>query len=418
MKPIEKISKILRTDKNVILSYVKKAEQVSSKTGVLERIIEENEVLIKNRFQFKQDQDEIYAEEIYNALISKIKEDDLSLFKALGKPSFMIKEDIDKVLEKVSLLTPEFEGFFLKEEKAREFLKNFPPEKVINYLNYRNVDELLEREDVYEIYAAIRLFEDMDWFNSVFVRQYEKLTPDDFEKRKIKMASLSEKWVGAAQSFLKKKYQNISHLKELGFIFVMPVELGILGETTRMFSLALHYFNEIKFFSELFDEFKNEADFGKKVAQVLKGEEVKKRLPESNNIQLLILPRYLAKYDEYDWRLSTPHISPEALFWQEAEEQLLGISKLFDEVYVNFMFWQNLDWVGDFFKTSSGFEVLVSFNLVDAIMSLIREKELEKYLYHHQESLWNKIFTEFFSEEKLKELIKKDFIKGYTEIKV
>ena len=31
----------------------------------------------------------------------------------------------------------------------------------------------------------------------------------------------------------KKKYQNISHLKEIGFIFVVPIELGIIGEMTR-----------------------------------------------------------------------------------------------------------------------------------------------------------------------------------------
>ena len=231
------------------------------------------------------------------------------------------------------------------------------------------------------------------------------------------MRSLSQKWVGVAQTFLKKKYQNISHLKELGYIFVIPVELGMLGEVTRMFSLALHYFFEVKFNSELFEKFASEpATFGKNFASVIKVEIIDNRPPETDKLRWLIIPRYLARYDENDWRLFEPHISPEALYWKKAEDALVNINKVLKDVYVNFLFWQDLDWVGDYFKTKTGIESLVSFNLVDAIMALIREKELEKYLYHHQESLWNKIFIEYFGEEKFEKLIKENFIKGYFEM--
>ena len=276
---------------------------------------------------------------------------------------------------------------------------------------------MIEREDIFEIYAAIRLFEDSKWFNDIFSKQYLALVPADFEKRKIEMRSLEQKWVGVAQTFLKKKYQNISHLKELGFIFVVPIELGMLGEVTRMFSLALHYFYEVKFNAELFENFTKEPQsFGKNLASVIKVEVINKRPPETDKLRWLIIPRYLARYDENDWRLVEPHISPEAFYWIKAEEALTGINKIFKNVYVNFLFWQDLDWVGDYFKTSGGIEALISFNLVDAIMALIREKELEKYLYHHQESLWNKIFIEYFGREKLEEVLRENFVKGYVEM--
>ena len=249
------------------------------------------------------------------------------------------------------------------------------------------------------------------------MEQYKKLKPEDFEERDIEIKSLNQKWVGIAQSFLKKKYQNISHLKELGFIFVVPVELGIFGETTRVFSMALHYFYEVKFYADLFRKFADEPEtFGQNLASVVKVEIIDKRLPETDKLRFLILPRYLAKYDPNDWRLMEPHISPESLFWVKAERHLVDINKTLKDVYANFNFWQNLDWVGDYFKTSTGIEVLVSFNLVDSIMALIREKELEKYLFHHQESLWNKIFIDYFGEEKLEEIIKENMIKGYAEI--
>jgi len=416
MIPIEKIAKILRTDRDTVEKLVQKAERMTGKERVLERILEANEVLIKDRLQLKELGKSISAEEIYSALMEKIREDDLQLFKALGKPSFMLKEDVDRVLEKIKELVPSLEGVFLKKEKAVEFLKAAPPAKVINYLGYRDVNELISREDVFEIFAAMRLFEDSRWFNDVFLKQYDNLKPSDFEQRKIEIRSMPQKWVGIAQSFLKKKYQNISHLKELGYIFVVPIELGMLGEVTRMFSLALHYFYEIKFHSDLFEKFAKEDNFGKNISSVLKVEIIDKRLPETDKLRFLIIPRYLARYDENDWRLSEPHISPEALYWTKAEAALANVNKVFKDVYVNFIFWQELDWVGDYFKTPTGIEVLVSFNLVDAVMALIREKELEKYLFHHQESLWNKIFVDYFGEDKLEEVIKDNFTKGYVEL--
>lgn len=418
MTSIQKIAKILRTDKNTIERLAEKAEKLTDRYDVFDRIIEENEALIKNRLQLKDLSEGISAEEIYKSLIDKIREDDLQLFKALGKPSFMLKEDVDIVLDKIKELVSPYEGFFLKKEKAIEFLKIEPPRKIINYLGYKDVEELIAREDIFEIYAAIRLFEDSEWFNNIFSKQYLNLKATDFEKRKIEIKSLSQKLVGIAQHFLKKKYQNISHLKELGFIFVVPVELGILGEVTRMFSLALHYFYEVKFNSELFEKLliQDPENFGKNLTLIIRVDIIEKRPPDTDKMRWLIVPRYLAKYDENDWRLMEPHISPEAFYWTQAEKALSNVNKIFHDVYVNFMFWQDLDFVGDYFKTATGIDVLVSFNLVDTIMSLIREKELEKYLFHHQESLWNKIFIEYFGEEKLEEAIRENFIKGWVEI--
>ena len=421
MNSIEKIARIFRTDKDVIYELEKKASALTGKKNIIDKIIEENQSLVENRLQLKDFEKKLSVEDVYAALINKIKQDDLQLFKALGKPSFMLQEDVDAVLKKVSELVPAGfkKGFFLKREKALEFLRKEPPKKIISYLGYSSIDELLEREDVFEIFAAIRLFEEQKWFNEVFLKQYLNLTPQDFEEREIVFKALSQKWVGIAQNFLKKKYQNVSHLKELGMVFVVPLELGMLGETTRMFSLVLHYFYEIKFYSELFQYFASDLkSFASNIIAVLKVKSIDKRLTETNKINFLILPSYLAKYDENDWRLFEPHISPEVIFWIEAEKAMRGLNNILGDknIHVDFSFWQNLDWVGDYFKTATGVEVLVSFNFVDNSMSLIQEKEMIKYLYHHEESLWNKIFIEYFGEDKMRELIKENMVQGWFEI--
>lgn len=421
MTSAQKIARILRVDKDVIRNLEEKGEALTGKKNVLDKIVEENRALVAQRLQFKELSVELHAEEIYQALVDKIKQDDLQLFRALGKPSFMLEEDVASVLTKIQgLLLPNAKkGFFLKKEKALEFLKKNPPQKVIDYLGYRNGDELIEREDVFDIFAAIRLFESREWFNDLFVKQYLDLTPNDFEMREVVFRALNQKWVGIAQAYLKQRYQNISHLKELGVVFAVPTELGMAGETTLMFSLALHYFHEIKFYSELFQRFARDlTSFGENVISVLKVSYVDKRLPETSRLRFLNLPSYLAKYDENDWRLLEPHISPEVLFWIQAEESLRGLNNLFldKNIHVDFSFWEDLDWVGDYFKTATGIEVLVSFNFVDTTMSLMKEKELIKYLYHHQESLWNKIFAEYFGGDMLEEKMKESIIKGWFEM--
>jgi len=54
--------------------------------------------------------------------------------------------------------------------------------------------------------------------------------------------------------------------------------------------------------------------------------------------------------------------------------------------------------------------------LVDSVMALVKEKEMIKYLYHHQEALWNKIFTGYLGEEELRNQIKNNLLKGYIEL--
>lgn len=420
MKSFEKIAKILRADKDTIQILERKLSALTGKKDVIDKIINENEAQIRKRLDFLGLGRRITAQEIYNALISKIEADDNKLFKALGSPSVMISRDWQQVLEIAKNIANKPTGFFLKKEKVIEFLKNQPPLKILQILDYRNVDEMLQKEDAFEIFSALRFVEGSDWLNKVFFKQYENLLPSDFEKREIEVRALSERWTEIAQNFVKHKYHNISHLKELGVIYAIPLSLEISGETLRNFSLVFHYFNEIQFYSGIFLSYaNNENIFSKNLVSLLRGDVIDRRLssPESpERIQWMVIQRYLAKDDENDWRLFEPHINPEALHWERAERMMVKSGEILNSFGTDLSFWLNLNWVGDYFKTNTGIDVLVSFNLVDTAMSLVMEKELIKYLYHHQESLWNKIFIEYFNEEKMEEIMKENIIRGWFEI--
>ncbi len=415
--PYEKIAKILRTDKDNIRLVEEKLNILTGKKNVMAKILEENQTAIETKMGLLGLGKNSSAKEIYAGLVGKIEKDDEAVYNFLGKPSPTNPDDWNRVLQKIKEIIKPPKGLFLKKEKALEFLKNCPPQKVIRSLGYRNVDELIANENFYEIFSSLRFVEGAAWLNSNFLPQYSSLKPSDFEERDIATIAISQKWAALAQEFIQKKHHNISHLKEIGLIYIIPVSLDISGETLRNFSLLLHYHNEVPFYSNMFRHYaKDEKNFSQNLISLLRGDVMDEKPEESDKSQWLVIQRYLSKEDENDWRLFVPHVNPEALHWEKAERMLFLISRELKGFATDLSFWHDLNWVGDYFKTDSGIDVLVSFNIVDAAMDLVKRKEMTKYLYHHQESLWNKIFIEYFGEEKMEEVIKENIIKGYFEL--
>lgn len=413
----DKISKILRVDKHTLYKTIEYLEKITGKKNVLEKILEENEQLMRDRMLTIGVSREAGAKEVYDALISKIESDDARIFKALGTPNCKSTEDCLNIGEIAKKAVNPPKGFFMKLEKAREFVVAEPPKKVMEILGYASAQEMVEKENILEIYAALRFVEGGAWLNSVFFKQYEKLSPEDFEEREITVLALSSKWDVPAGEFVKKKKHNISHLKELGVVFIIPALLGISGEILRMFVLIMHYLYEIPFYSSIFKDISSYGDeFHRALTSLLRGDVSEERFGELGKSRWMVVQRYLAKDDINDWRLFVPHINPEAIHWMKAEENLSKVGDIMDGFAKELLFWKDLSWVGDYFKDESGVDVLVSFNIVDTVMSLVKEKEMIKYLYHQEEALWNKIFMEFFNRTMLEEYSRKYLIQGYFEV--
>lgn len=417
----EKIARILRTDKRLIADLEFQLERVTGKVGIVQRLSEENDRIVKEKLAELGLTPKAQAHEVYDALISKVEADDIKLAEAMGITSLRGVAVAQKIVDFLIKTHPCRKGYFLKKEKAKQLLVAEPPKNVLKALGYKYVEELLEKEDLLEVYSAIRFLEDQEWQNKIFFKQYETLHRDDFEERPIEVRVLSQKWAKAAEKFVAKKYHNVSHLKELGVIFVIPTFLGISGEILRLAMLLIHYMYEVEYYADTFQYFKNNGhSFAEQIISVLRGDVIENRLPkqppELSRPRFLVLQRYLAKQDEFDWRLFEPHINPEALHWQKAETELLKINRMIPAFQNGLEFWGGLGWVGDYFQTETGVEALVSFNLIDTVMALVKQKELVKYLYHHQEALWNKIFSEYFGLNELEERSKKHLIQGWFEI--
>ncbi|OHB21889.1 MAG: hypothetical protein A2939_01310 [Parcubacteria group bacterium RIFCSPLOWO2_01_FULL_48_18] len=411
MDALEKIATSLRTAPDVLKRFTEILAHKSARPSVIEKILEENHALIQQRLSILGLRNEQPNPKfVFESLFAKLKTDDSKIFYILGEPRYLKMESYAKVFELSRDISGAKTGFFLKKERAVDFLKKEPPRITINSLGYGSVEEFLEGENIFEIYSALRFLENRDWLNKVFFKQYEALTPDDFEERAIETIVLSEKWSEPAQYFLRKKYMNVGHLKELGLIYVIPWTIDVPGESIRLFGLLSHYFHEIDFYASLFRKSaaQNRNKFSSDVISLLRGD-VAARVPEGN--YWLIIQRYLARDDENDWRLAYPHVNPEAIHWSKAQDDIASLGEKFN--LPELMFWKNLDWVGNQFDKKSKF---VSFNLMDTTTSILKEAEGITYTYHHGEALWNKIFREYLGPDMLEEYIKEHIIDGYFAV--
>ncbi len=415
MSDISKISSWLKLPDGSLEKIQARMNSVYGDKGQLDSLVLENTNLINRSLEYLKIKSDATAENILEALLNKALDDDKQISEFLGNPDIATVSGGEKVGDLARKLAEPEEGYFLKYEKAKEFLSNQPPLKTMAALGYQDVSDMLAKEDVLELFASLRFLEDGQWLNDVFFKQYENISFDDFEKRKIEVRVLDTKWVKAAEKFVAKKYHNISHLKELGVVFIIPVKLDVPGEILEMLALISHYLNEIAFYNQIFKGFSlNSETFAFNFIQALKGSLLEEKLPNLEKINWLIIQQYLAKKDPSDWRLFESHLNPEVLHWEKAERAFGNMKNLSQKE--GWDFWFNLGWVGDYFKNNQGQEVFVSFNLIDTVMSLVRSKENIKYLYHHQEALWNKVFISYAGEEKMKNLIAENWLKGYIEI--
>ncbi len=100
MEAYEKAAKILRADKDTILNLERKMDASFGVSGVFDRIMSQNEELIRDRLDTLGIGRNVDAKEAYDALISKIEADDNTLFKLFGEPSPSSPEHCDQLLLK------------------------------------------------------------------------------------------------------------------------------------------------------------------------------------------------------------------------------------------------------------------------------------------------------------------------------
>ncbi|MEX0934495.1 MAG: hypothetical protein WDZ42_01710 [Candidatus Saccharimonadales bacterium] len=362
------------------------------------------EILAKSHEKMRElnlDIEDTTGQELYRSLINIVAKHDEHLAKEIGgSDPTNLKEMTPLIVKRVEKLSMPRDGWFIKDEVAEQMLLHTPPKQIMAKLGHSSVKQLLAKEDLYEIYGALRFAEDSDWLNE-YNSQYHSLTPDDFEARDIKILQFNaDKWGDIAAHFIEKKLHNITHLKELGVIMTMPVAdtSPMPGATLKIMPLLLHYFNEIRLYSAFFKLMKDKQNFGDIFVDTLIADPSPVEIAKGEYIHWRVIQRYFGKLkDEHHPEIFEPHVQPEDLHWRKAEESLYEIDPELE-------FWKDLDYVGLFMNDDEP----VTFNLMDVSLSYSNNLRFEdRYLYHFRESLWNEIFSRYMGQKNLEDRILK-----------
>ncbi len=404
---IEKLAKILSVEPDFLATLEKEMTQRSGRSNVLGDIFEENQAAIKKVFAALHISESAGAEEVKAALREATEHHEkelLTLFEETeGANEFEKAANLARRIAKIG------KGFFLKKSFGADILRKSRPDNLLTFLGYSDVEELLQKHDVTEIFSALRFIETDAWMHGTFEKAYSTFTAADFEERPIEFSVLGPEWREVAKKFVEKKHHNVSHLKEFGVIFLNPIREDAPGKYIRDFALLFHYFHEVEFYSKLFRRYADRSDFATHLKSLLRGDvrQTDKVLPG----EWLIVQRYLFKDNPQDPRLFLPRVNPESMHWFRGERDLANFGA--ENKNVDWEFWGNLDWVSGMFPGDH--DVPVSFDLEDNAMSTVSFLEGKKeYLnYHQREALWTRMFLKYAGgEEAMEQLLIENYEKG------
>jgi hypothetical protein len=335
------------------------------------------------------------GQDVYSALVARVKEDDDATARLIGgTDSSDLRQMIPLIVKAGETAPLPKDGWFLREDKAREMLRKHPPEAIMSVLGYHLVSQMLDKEDIYELFLALRFVQPPDWLNT-FDALYSELEPADFEPRVIRVVPFAAaKWGNIAEHFIQKKRHNITHSKEMGAIAVMPMtETHMIGVTLKALPLIIHYFNEIRLYSSFFKLIKTKKDFGQIISTTLIADPAHVKITDNAHIHWRVIQRYFGKLtNEVHPEIFEPHLQPEDLHWRRAEEVLYDINPQLE-------FWRETDYVA---IERDGQPV--TFNLFDLSFGYSNGIAYpDRYLYHFREALWNEVFERYMGQKVLED---------------
>jgi hypothetical protein len=385
------LADLLGIDDPLFSVGIHQLEQASGQPGADLRLY--SEIVRKSHQKIRElglDPSDSTAEEIYHALFALIQKHDAFLARKLGVKDATDTVDVLRAMQSlVDKLDAPKSAWVLKPTVAKRLLKATPPKKVMKQLGYRSVDSMLKRENIAELFVALRFTETTEWLRA-FTKKYKRLKPSEFETRDIEVLHIDfDKWGQPVRTYVEKSHHNVTHMKEMGVIALLPLPVQYMpGVSLAVLPLLLHYMNEIRVYSTLFKIQQVQADFGDILVQTILHDPANHLKVAGHDLHWRSVHRHFGKQGTKDYpEVFEPHVQPEDLFWRKAEEVLYRIEPALH-------FWHEMDFVA----ASKGGKI-VSFNLMDMAVSYVNQLKFEqRSLVHFRASLWNEIFARYIGQ--------------------
>lgn len=343
--------------------------------------------------------------ELYNALKQRLRGDEQVLRQALNIAS---DADADTVLSKIQTY---FDNelmsstcFALKHATAKRILKAKPPKNTMKALGYRSLDSMLKQEPAPAVYAVTELVESATWHKQ-FREQYAKLTPLDFEQRKITVIyPKSKRWQEIAARYVPKARQNIFCEQELGTVVILPLSQNLEGLTTITLTLTIQYLNNVRAYSSYTKLQQVKPNFGKIIQQTAQTEPNTGAFLASQPVPWKVIQKHYGQGRANYPTVFELHVQPDDLTWQDIGETLKSL-------HADLSFWQDSQYAAALHDNQP-----VSFNILDVAIANCNSLPYEQRISHFvREQLWHELMSRYLHQANLEAAIHQQLLASLEE---
>lgn len=333
--------------------------------------------------------------ELYNALLERVKQDDVVMRELLG-----LRPGDDDVSLRVQRLLTKLEApkkvFALKSSVAKRLLKKTPPKKAMKQLGYRSVDSMLKHEPVALIYGAAMITESPTWHKQL-LQCYKQLAPADFESRDVAvLAPANKRWDTLSTGYVADVKHNILTFKELGAVVLLPLPAhAVEGAALAVTLLGVHAINDVRITSTYLKLHQVRPDFGSVLVKAARSEPYTQASLLGQVLPWRLVHRYFARTPEaYNPDLFEPHVQPEDLHWRPAEHLLAALHDRLE-------FWEHSAYLGLLDHGEP-----VSLNLTDVVLNFCNKLPYEQRIVHYlRDHLWHELMMRYLHQDSLEQAV-------------
>jgi hypothetical protein len=344
--------------------------------------------------------------ELFSALQERLKRDEQTVRRALGIAEDAAPDDIvGSVVTFLSKQDTAKTYFSLKSSIAKRLLKKKPPKLAMKRLGYRSVDSLLKHESAALVYAAAVIAESHTWHRS-FREQYAKLTPSDFEPRKITLDHpTTKRWQELAQGFVASARHNVLPFPELGSIVLLPINEAVDGLAVTTLLMAAEELNGVRAHSSYAKLQQVKPDFGKLIQKSSLSEPYTSADLAGQAVPWRMVQRYYARFEgAYHPEIFEPHVQPDDLTWKNGEDALARLDP-------SLAFWQGTANLGLVHEGA-----VVSCNALDVALSYVNHLNFADRIVHFvRDNLWHELMMHYLNQENLEAAVHRQLAKELVE---
>ncbi len=301
-----------------------------------------------------------------------------------------------KIITNLKNITSDRNCFVLKHSVVKRQLQKVPPKILLKKLGYRSVDSIIKREPVAIILSAALCVESENW-KSQYYEMYKKLTPSDFEERKIEIFEprKTKSWSNLSNDLLNLNHSTVMVSKELGGVVILPLTETIRGLSSGTLIFALDGINSIRVHSVFSKLQQVKEKFGEIICNVLLGNPDLLASVAGQEIPWHIIQKfYNRNIEKFPVEIFDPHVQSEDL-------GLLNIENILSTIGPGLDFWDGSEIVA-----SKDLSEVVSFNIKDVCINAVNNLDFKnRSLEYFRETLWTELILRYISEKSLEESI-------------